>query len=176
MVLTKKGLRLTSFIRCFGYLVRPPWDSRHISVLMLSYCWLNVRLDDDLLRKYMYFDRTRTFGPEWKIAQLWAALDVSHRMLIPRRAYFEALSLGCSWWRFPRHQFCFYAAPRRLGCYLPKPSEYREDFENHISMVTISGLPVHLAWWSILQWPQWWLLFSAAFSPIQRWRRRIHHP
>jgi len=32
-----------------------------------------------MLRKYMYFDRTRIFGPEWKMAQQWVAIDVSGR-------------------------------------------------------------------------------------------------
>ncbi len=26
----------------------------------------------------MYFDRIRVFGPEWRIAQLWTALDVRY--------------------------------------------------------------------------------------------------
>lgn len=32
---------------------------------------------EDLLRKYQAFDRTRLFGPEWKVAQIWTTLDVS---------------------------------------------------------------------------------------------------
>ncbi|OTB02778.1 hypothetical protein M426DRAFT_13201 [Hypoxylon sp. CI-4A] len=31
---------------------------------------------DDLLRKYQAFDRTRLFGPEWKITSLWTTLSV----------------------------------------------------------------------------------------------------
>lgn len=31
---------------------------------------------EDLLRKYQVFDRTRLFGPEWRVAQTWAALTV----------------------------------------------------------------------------------------------------
>lgn len=32
---------------------------------------------DDLLRKYQAFDRTRLFGPEWKVSSIWTTLDVS---------------------------------------------------------------------------------------------------
>ena len=38
----------------------------------------------------MYFDRTRIFGSDWKMAQLWAALDVSHRMVILKLIFIEA--------------------------------------------------------------------------------------
>ncbi|KAI0120929.1 calpain family cysteine protease [Xylariales sp. AK1849] len=31
---------------------------------------------DDLLRKYQAFDRTRLFGPEWKVTSLWTTLSV----------------------------------------------------------------------------------------------------
>ncbi|KAI1366143.1 hypothetical protein F5Y08DRAFT_144182 [Xylaria arbuscula] len=31
---------------------------------------------DDLLRKYQAFDRTRLFGPDWKITSTWATVDV----------------------------------------------------------------------------------------------------
>ncbi|KAI5920972.1 hypothetical protein F4810DRAFT_702610 [Camillea tinctor] len=31
---------------------------------------------DDLLRKYQAFDRTRLFGPEWKVASLWTTFSV----------------------------------------------------------------------------------------------------
>lgn len=32
---------------------------------------------DDLLKKYQAFDRTRLFGPEWKVASIWTTLNVS---------------------------------------------------------------------------------------------------
>lgn len=32
---------------------------------------------DDLLRKYQAFDRTRLFGPEWKVSSIWTTLDVA---------------------------------------------------------------------------------------------------
>lgn len=31
---------------------------------------------DDLLRKYQAFDRTRLFGPEWKVTSLWTTLSI----------------------------------------------------------------------------------------------------
>ncbi|ROW08201.1 hypothetical protein VPNG_06951 [Cytospora leucostoma] len=31
---------------------------------------------DDLLKKYQAFDRTRLFGPEWRVASIWTTLDV----------------------------------------------------------------------------------------------------
>ncbi|KAI0470722.1 hypothetical protein GGR56DRAFT_678606 [Xylariaceae sp. FL0804] len=31
---------------------------------------------DDLLRRYQAFDRTRLFGPEWRVTSLWTTLDV----------------------------------------------------------------------------------------------------
>ncbi|KAI2467959.1 cysteine proteinase [Annulohypoxylon bovei var. microspora] len=31
---------------------------------------------DDLLRKYQAFDRTRLFGPEWKVTALWTTLSI----------------------------------------------------------------------------------------------------
>ncbi|KAI3322591.1 hypothetical protein HD806DRAFT_500471 [Xylariaceae sp. AK1471] len=31
---------------------------------------------DDLLRKYQAFDRTRLFGPEWKVTSIWATVSV----------------------------------------------------------------------------------------------------
>lgn len=36
--------------------------------------WINY---EDLLRKYQAFDRTRLFGPEWKVAQIWTTLNVA---------------------------------------------------------------------------------------------------
>lgn len=32
---------------------------------------------EDLLKKYQAFDRTRLFGPEWKVASVWTTLNVS---------------------------------------------------------------------------------------------------
>lgn len=32
---------------------------------------------EDLLKKYQAFDRTRLFGPEWKVSSIWTTLDVS---------------------------------------------------------------------------------------------------
>lgn len=32
---------------------------------------------EDLLKKYQAFDRTRLFGPEWKVASIWTTLNVS---------------------------------------------------------------------------------------------------
>ncbi|KAK4033226.1 hypothetical protein C8A01DRAFT_50149 [Parachaetomium inaequale] len=36
--------------------------------------WISYK---DLLRKYQSFDRTRLFGPEWKITSMWTTLNVS---------------------------------------------------------------------------------------------------
>lgn len=35
---------------------------------------------EDLLRKYQAFDRTRLFGPEWKVASIWTTLDISWKL------------------------------------------------------------------------------------------------
>ena len=44
----------------------------------LNYLLIYSNSDDDLRRKYMYFDRTRVFSSDWKLAQSWVALDVGH--------------------------------------------------------------------------------------------------
>jgi len=31
---------------------------------------------DDLLKKYSHMDRTRLFGPEWKVSQHWTTVNV----------------------------------------------------------------------------------------------------
>lgn len=43
---------------------------------------------EDLLRKYQAFDRTRLFGPEWKITSVWATISVPWRLDYHDR-YFE---------------------------------------------------------------------------------------
>ncbi|KAM0798372.1 hypothetical protein BDR22DRAFT_809018 [Usnea florida] len=58
----------------------PEWNHEWMKRLNHSFATKNVFWIsyDDLLRKYMYFDRTRVFGSEWKVAQLWVALDIAH--------------------------------------------------------------------------------------------------
>lgn len=70
----------------------------------------------------MYLDRTRIFGPEWKIAQIWAALDMSHCRIILHEHLLK-LEPRLLMMTIPRPHFRFYFAPRGLGGYLPKSSE-----------------------------------------------------
>ena len=60
-----------------NHLLQVFWISCTATVLIFFLlCRCLMSIDGDMLRKYLYLDRMRTFDNAWKMAQMWVALDV----------------------------------------------------------------------------------------------------